>query len=611
MLNSSKNKYFWAACIIGFGLTYLGYSEYGKPKYLDGRLIPDPIAPISRDSGSTDYTLIDWIFPDKKYFEHWVLRFPDNATISRPEDLKLRGPTIINGVKLSNDQRNHRLTVYLRMPDMAFLPKGQERFHPDVAYVSVNAGHQIYKRTIHNFYGQIETGFSGRYNRLNCAKDKQIAENFFLMRDETALEKEAHGPSYKSYLQDKCGLLRNYVHFAHYDHADNLLAKGECRTDDLYKSEHLSCNFRVWLPQQRDAYVRIAPKYLQQFPRIYRKIVKILSDATVIEHSVNLQWRPGISPPAQAESIGKSTASSHDSVAKTTDSTAEEKADEKQSNAVLFTIPGCEIPQVGKKDKLILLGAYGASALSNVTILGQEKETKAAELSIEEGTEPLYIIISSYKGVIWNVVGATDRISNIVLTSFVGSNKGIVGSGVVGIDRSKVSFLAESQRCIRYFGSTKVPEAAQAVGSVRALAGRDPDYVVGVNEIGFASLPNGPVEKLTRLHRPSIIDRELLRFSPSGVMRLDPDDVVSETPAELYEVLPQEAGLAQLLTEGKIERVDRDYRIKEKIRFPAGLNGGHSVRFVLSRGVPKPDGDPGHSCVYSESTGLWNKKRCR
>jgi hypothetical protein len=69
-------------------------------------------------------------------------------------------------------------------------------------------------------------------------------------------------------------------------------------------------------------------------------------------------------------------------------------------------------------------------------------------------------------------------------------------------------------------------------------------------------------------------------------------------------VLPEEAGLVQLVAAGDIARNRLgEYLIKKKIRFPAGLYGGHSVKFLLLRGVPTPDGDPGHSVVISEETG--------
>ena len=264
-----KKNYAKILCVIGLSVVFAGYSSYQDSKYLNGRLKPDPIAPFVREEGTLDYTLIDWIFKDKEYFEHWVLRFPEDANVTRPEDSKLKGPIIINGLKFGNGGHNRRLAFHLKMPEMNFLPKGEKKFDKTVARISVNARHQIYKEKTNNYKGQIETGFSGRQNQLNCVRQKQIAKGFFQIRDATAAEKEAHGPSYKRYLKDKCGHSNDYINFAHYDEAGDLLAKGRCRISDLFKSEKASCDFRIWLPQGRDANVRLAPKYLEDFPLIY------------------------------------------------------------------------------------------------------------------------------------------------------------------------------------------------------------------------------------------------------------------------------------------------------------------------------------------------------
>jgi hypothetical protein len=53
------------------------------------------------------------------------------------------------------------------------------------------------------------------------------------------------------------------------------------------------------------------------------------------------------------------------------------------------------------------------------------------------------------------------------------------------------------------------------------------------------------------------------------------------------------------------------FLIHRKIRFPAGLSGAHSVRFLRLRGIAKPDGDPGHSVVISEEIGLPVPKKPR
>ncbi|HOZ35327.1 MAG TPA: hypothetical protein PLM52_20830, partial [Tabrizicola sp.] len=94
------------------------------------------------------------------------------------------------------------------------------------------------------------------------------------------------------------------------------------------------------------------------------------------------------------------------------------------------------------------------------------------------------------------------------------------------------------------------------------------------------------------------IQRELNRFHPGGVVKLDPKTVVSAYPVEPYVVLPQQAGLAQLMEQGLIKRQGNAFLVLQPIpRFPAGLHGAHSVSFVLGPDVPLPPGDPGHSSV--------------
>ena len=97
----------------------------------------------------------------------------------------------------------------------------------------------------------------------------------------------------------------------------------------------------------------------------------------------------------------------------------------------------------------------------------------------------------------------------------------------------------------------------------------------------------------------------MLRFHPVGLREIDPENVVSDGDVLAYDVLPQQAGLLQLLLDGKLTYTKDDFfMITEEIpRFPAGLNGGHLVKFMLAEGVPMPSGSPGHSSVYLAETG--------
>jgi hypothetical protein len=110
---------------------------------------------------------------------------------------------------------------------------------------------------------------------------------------------------------------------------------------------------------------------------------------------------------------------------------------------------------------------------------------------------------------------------------------------------------------------------------------------------------------------PGDLASEVARFYPGGVVEIDPASVVASRPVERYVVLPNQPGLLQLVQSGALERNNRgDFLIKRQIRFPAELHGAHSARFLLLRGVPMPEGSPGHSCVILEETGYpWDKGR--
>jgi len=44
------------------------------------------------------------------------------------------------------------------------------------------------------------------------------------------------------------------------------------------------------------------------------------------------------------------------------------------------------------------------------------------------------------------------------------------------------------------------------------------------------------------------------------------------------------------------------YVVLKPFTYPAGLYGGHGATFLILKGVPKPEGDPGHSAVYDFNT---------
>jgi Ca2+-binding EF-hand superfamily protein len=265
---------------------------------------------------------------------------------------------------------------------------------------------------------------------------------------------------------------------------------------------------------------------------------------------------------------------------------------------------------------------YEGNALSNLSIGGQDRVTETAELVIEPGDEPLYVVVASYELVLWRVTGAVDRVERIVVQSGTGSSD-IRSGAVAGLPAEKVTFVAAGA-CLA--GGWEKSADKDAAATMRKRFGRDVAGVVADYTIASVSLPSGKggdgprgevdivvsggkryilteegmVEEPTPKagEEDGAIDRELNRFHPGGVVKIDPKTVVSAYPVEPYVVLPQQAGLAQLMEQGLIKRQGNAFLVLQPIpRFPAGLYGAHSVSFVLGPDVPLPPGDPGHSSV--------------
>jgi Ca2+-binding EF-hand superfamily protein len=314
---------------------------------------------------------------------------------------------------------------------------------------------------------------------------------------------------------------------------------------------------------------------------------------------------------------------------------------QKRQEAIDVDQAKCAMPAVSTNAKIVLLGAYETEALSNVTIGTQDVAVDAGRIVIEPGSEPLYVLVATSRPVIWQFSGAVERVERVVLTSATtGPNGGDAKRqplvGATGISQERVSFFAQSD-CMRYFSETPSSESFQATTTVRKALGRSPDVVVSKRSAFGYAIPSGKIESFTKEGRqpliiqksegklniigdasnviiqtkPSRVQDEMKRFHPGGVVEIDARLVVASAVPSPYDVLPDQAGLVQLVAAGKLaENREGEFVVRDKIRFPAGLHGAHSVTFLVPKGIPYPDGDPGHSCVISEETGANKSAAC-
>jgi hypothetical protein len=272
-----------------------------------------------------------------------------------------------------------------------------------------------------------------------------------------------------------------------------------------------------------------------------------------------------------------------------------------------------------------------ADALSTVTVGSQDVATRTGEIFIEPGREPLYLVVASMGPTIWRLTGAVERIERVVLAAMrTGPNRGVPGEmpliGETGVAADRITFLRHPH-CLA-MAQLHSTWTALAPRIVKHEIGRGPASGAAFHEVSKVSVPSlawrsnrgaaAPMVAYDRSNSATVVEgdpgglivlkgqndlnEELKLFTPGGVIDVNADAVVGSLQPERYAVLPQQAGLLQLLGTGALSRNrEGDFLIQRKIRLPAELNGGHKL--ILGTGVQEPDGEPGHACVLVEETG--------
>lgn len=249
---------------------------------------------------------------------------------------------------------------------------------------------------------------------------------------------------------------------------------------------------------------------------------------------------------------------------------------------------GCALPAAAAQDRVLMIHTIGGGAWSDVALGGEARETNVVTLDVENGAEPLYVVVSSLKPVIWRVTGAAERISRLVLAGphrmhdiAYDEDNGVVVTppkapeimaGVTGLAIDKVMYLKgdKSQGCLPFgmeihLGSGGV-RYLNARGSdeepvIKTLLGRDADKrYEGYNPVSLTLgtdkiSPVIPPENTAPT--PEGLDAEVwkqaLLLQPGGLVRLKDEAIVTEARPQVYNVLPGWAGLAQLTQQGVLK----------------------------------------------------------
>jgi hypothetical protein len=304
----------------------------------------------------------------------------------------------------------------------------------------------------------------------------------------------------------------------------------------------------------------------------------------------------------------------------------------------------CPSLQIPEGSQFVVFGAHHSTAMSTISVDETNRGTDVATVFIENGDQPITLLLASTKTMVWQFRGNIDRLSKVIISGtkhFAPGSK--VRAGAVGIPEQKVQFI-DGWKCFGNFNSHNSTEGATVKTKISNAANRAPDVFLGDYEIDIISLPSGtsaesgldhdewsrlvaastpnfrkfgpggslvPLTFGNNADEPNWINQDLLASHYTGIVDLKAEEVVSENNQGRYAPFPGAMGLLQLAAEGKIERFGDGWKVLAKTNFPAWLSD-YDSDFFVPKGVPVPSGDPGNACVFIEEKAMTmdGRNRC-
>jgi hypothetical protein len=187
-----------------------------------------------------------------------------------------------------------------------------------------------------------------------------------------------------------------------------------------------------------------------------------------------------------------------------------------------------------------------------------------------------------------------------------------VAPGIVGVPTEKITFRKNKPCGLDMVAKTDI-DTGRAYSALQKLLGRRPNsvavaythqHIKGIDAAGMAPAQPFDINSGLGIPTPKGFDEELWRshlsYFPLGLAFIKTSEVVTEAHLEYYEMFPGRLGLAKLLGDGSIVRMNGFYKIVKSIpRYP-NIDSGN---FILAKGVKPPEGELSTTCVWSEETG--------
>ncbi|WP_141137925.1 hypothetical protein [Actibacterium lipolyticum] len=200
---------------------------------------------------------------------------------------------------------NLNFSFVLKLPELDFMPEPFEEARYDRAMITVHAGQEPYGSGA--FEGSLENPFSVKHDlraNYNCRRDALVGPGVYALRSTTEAEGAEMARRFKDQIQPavlrrfsppECnrplsGALRQ--EYAIYDKQGRGVGLGSCvalKNSDLQIGPKGTCNFRFWLPIDREISFGLRAEFVPNLQSVYARALEILREATDETRSVNIE----------------------------------------------------------------------------------------------------------------------------------------------------------------------------------------------------------------------------------------------------------------------------------------------------------------------------------
>jgi hypothetical protein len=249
-------------------------------------------------------------------------------------------------------------------------------------------------------------------------------------------------------------------------------------------------------------------------------------------------------------------------------------------------------------------------------------DAKQVDVLVNEPRRPVVLLLSAHEPIVWNISWSPS--SKILAVAAVGGNR----QAVAGLPKS-VPLLVSSQRdsAPPCEGLSVAPPWASEIEKVdnqksldrvaKKLYGRSVDQVRYIDKtrviigeppatgLAMQTSPDTPPKSFYDPGAPLVAKAALKDAVKKGILREATTRDMEQWNQEYAKANPRRMVYADDEKPSRPSRPGKlfeTYAVLKPCTFPPGLYGGDSATFIVLKGVPYPEGNPGHSTVYDINT---------